>query len=125
MPTKVRADDEALELAIECCRARDQGRRQQIDSMLLDRLRGEVGRFAAASCQAEALKLKPWQTAPCDIDDPDDPRPEHDLDGRVQAARLLKQMLACGVSRWHPSPLEAIAEAKRNRANGNAAHTAQ
>src|SRR5262245_27254274 len=42
-------------------------------------------------------------------------------DGRVEAARLPKKMLALGVSRFHPDPEAALAEAthvKRGITNG-------
>jgi hypothetical protein len=48
-------------LAIERVRAQDAGRAQQIDRILADTDRTEVGMFAAACCQRQALQLKPWQ----------------------------------------------------------------
>jgi len=79
-------DCEALALALERCPyARD-------------------GEAAAYSLQMDNLKLKPWQWPPCWVE-PGDRR-------HKQAAKLLRDMLAAGVSRWHPDPLAAI-EAKR------------
>jgi hypothetical protein len=71
--------------------------------------------FAAACCQRQALLLKPWQIPPCRIRDPDQPDRSRDrrygeIDGRYDAARLLRQMYDLGISRWHPDPLAAIEE---------------
>jgi len=95
----------------------DGGRAQQIDRMLADTDRTEVGMFAAACCQRQALQLKPWQIPPCRIRDPDHPDRSRDrrygeIDGRYDAARLLRQMYDLGISRWHPDPLAAIEEKK-------------
>jgi hypothetical protein len=61
------ADRAALTLAIERARAQDVDLAQQIDRMLADTDRIEVGMFAAACCQRKALRLKPWQIPPCRI----------------------------------------------------------
>jgi hypothetical protein len=110
-------DHAALELAIKCCRARSEDDRRQIDSMLASGDRTEVAQFASYSCQNKALNLRPWQDPPCAVDHPDDPQPRHAMDGRVEAAMLLRDMLAHGVSRWHPDPLAALKAAKRKRTN--------
>ena len=39
--------------------------------------------------------------------------------GNYAAAKLLKRMLACGLSRFEPEPLRALAEARRQRAEVN------
>jgi hypothetical protein len=67
-------------------------------------------RARAEDCQIHALHLKPWEEPPCaaDEDGPD----ERDK----EAQRLLRQMLAFGVSRWHPDPLAAIEAAKQRKA---------
>jgi len=102
-------------LAIERARAQDSSPAQQIDRMLADTDRTEVGMFAAACCQRRALRLKPWQIPPCRIRDPDHPDRSRDwryreIDGRYDAGRLLRQMYDLGISRWHPDPLAAIEE---------------
>ena len=53
-----------------------------------------------------ALRLHPWEMPPClgDLDNGS---------GRdEQAWALLKRMRKVGVSRWHPSPLEACQKAE-------------
>ena len=54
---------------------------------------------AAYDCQCRALRAKPWEEPPCGAQPTD----------RNQAGRLLRRMLARGVSRYHPDPLAAIA----------------
>jgi hypothetical protein len=61
-------DRATLTLAIERARAQDAGLAQQIDRILADTDRTEVGMFAAACCQRQALRLKPWQIPPCRIE---------------------------------------------------------
>jgi hypothetical protein len=107
-------DRAAFELAIELTRA-EADRREQIDHMLADDPRIEVGQFASYHRQVNALRLRPWEPPPCHINDADETlaQPEQPGDGKHAAARLLKQMLALGVSKWHPDPLAAIEQAKR------------
>jgi hypothetical protein len=107
-------DHAALELAIELTHA-EADRREQIHEMLADNPRIEVGQFASCHRQRKMLRLKPWEPPPCHIDDADETlaQPEQLDDGKHAAARLLKQMLALGVSKWHPDPVKAIAEAKK------------
>jgi hypothetical protein len=80
----------------------------------------ETATHAARVLQFARLDLQPWQIPPCAILDnigeglPPD-QPGNASDGRKQAAALLKRMLSAGVSRWHPDPETAIAEAERSR----------
>lgn len=97
--------DPADRLALEQCMAiamQDAGRAQQLNSMLEDRPWEEVAVFAANCVQTKALQLKPWNSPPCvaSADDPD----ERDKD----AQKLLRKMLAAGVSRYHPNPMAAL-----------------
>jgi hypothetical protein len=64
----------------------------------------EAGKSAAYSCQVRVLGLKPWQSPPCY----GDAHPGHD--GHADAAVLLKRLLACGLSRYEPDPLGALAK---------------
>jgi hypothetical protein len=66
-----------------------------------------VAEFAASSLQTRNLKLRPWETAPCDADG----------EGDTPADVLLRKMLKAGISRWHHSPLEALAEAQEEHAD--------
>jgi len=97
-------DREALTLALQKCRAESPERDRQIDDMLIDRPWQEVCEFASYSCQMTHLKLRPWQCPPCWVE-PDDRK-------HPQAAKLLREMTALGISRFHPDPLAAIAAAK-------------
>jgi hypothetical protein len=105
-----------LERCIAAARAEDPGRRQQIDSMLSNRSRENVGIFAASCAQTRSLGLQPWQNPPFraslrDLDKPfDDPR------GERQAAELLQRLLKLGLSRFEPDPIGAIAEAEQRQA---------
>ena len=101
-----RHDRAALKLALSTARAEDRARAQQIDAKLKDEPWAEVAEFAAYVCQGRSLHLAPWKSPPCwaDADDSD------------PAAKLLRQMLDLGVSRWHPDPMAAIEEAKRKAA---------
>ena len=109
-------DKAALELAMQMARQED-GRGEQLDAMLKG---GEpwftIAQFAAYCCQTTNLNLTPWETPPCwvDGDDPDNtPRGPKELDGRVKAAKLCRQMRKLGISEWHHDPLAAIEAAKR------------
>jgi hypothetical protein len=64
----------------------------------------EIAEFAASVLQSENLNLFPHEYPPCDAG--------VDCEGKDGSLKLLAKMEAAGVSRWHPSPLEALAEAK-------------
>ena len=103
-------DRAALTLAMETCRAESEGRAWQLDEKLKDESWEEVASFAAFCSQGESLALQPWENPPCIVDEDDD--------GEVDAAavKLLRQMLAAGISRYHPDPLGALEQAKRKGA---------
>lgn len=103
------ADRDALERCRELAQ-RDPGRAAQLQSMLRDRDWEEVADFACYVCQCRALCLRPWQSPPSSVeeDDPD----EHDKD----AQKLLRKMLAAGVSRFDPDPLAALKKKKPTQA---------
>ena len=88
-------DDEALKLAMEAARA-DPERAAQLASMLEDRPWRDVARLASYCAQITSLRLKPWEDPPCAVD-ADDPNERH-----LQAQKLLREMLAHGVSRFDP-----------------------
>ena len=101
-----RNDRAALKLALALARNESPARAQQIDSMLEDQPWEGVAQFAASCCQSRSLNLDPWQEPPCWGDseraDPD-------------AKKLMEQMLAAGVSKYHPDPMAALAEAKKKK----------
>jgi hypothetical protein len=104
-------DRAALALAIEIVRNESAGRRAQIDDKLKCEPWFEVATFCADRAQSVALTLKPWECwPPCTVepDDTDEPGQEHRSIGK--SAALLRQMLACGISRWHPDPVGALRE---------------
>jgi hypothetical protein len=110
-------DRAAMRRAIETVRNEDAGRRNQIDDMLRTRAFEEVGCFASYHCQTRALGLAPWQRPPCLIEDPQAGlRGPDDLSGRHNAARLLRRMLKAKVSRFHPDPMAALAQAEKKPA---------
>src|SRR5262249_18190397 len=120
--THLRADDlseidrDALERAMQLAR-RDPLRAQQLDSKLADESWVEVAKFAASCVQGAVLHLKPWQSPPMRIDehaDADQPM-RNFCDNDQPAIRLLRRMLAAGISRYEPDPLTALAAAKKRR----------
>ncbi len=78
-----------------------------------DRIMTRAEQREAYSAQIHSLKLKPWQEPPCVLD-PDIPLRAHP--DELRGMRMLRQMLALGISRWHPDPLAALAEAQKNKA---------
>ena len=110
-------DEAAQQLAIDTLIAKGGERRRQIEEMLKDDQPVlTVGKFASYWCQIETLRLEPWELAPVEVDadNPDAGRPDvqRSTDGRYEAAALLREMFSLGISRWHPDPKAAIAEAK-------------
>jgi hypothetical protein len=97
-------DRAALKLAMEHA-SKEPARAAQLRSKLRDESWTAVARFAAYVCQGESLHLFPWESPPCWADEGDNDT----------AAKLLRQMLDLGISRWHPSPMDAIAEAKKRK----------
>jgi hypothetical protein len=107
------ADRAALTLAIATARKHSPADREQIDDKLTRESWIEVATFAAHECQEWSLRLRPWQCwPPCtvEIDDVDEPGLEYR--GISASAALLRQMLALGISKWHPDPLTAIEAAE-------------
>ena len=115
-------DQNALERALKLVLGRpergDPGRRMQVERLLQ-----EQGWFAAASfcvycCQMELVRPRLWQPIPSDITDIEGTLAKGDdgLSGDYRAALLLKRMLAAGLSRYEPRPVEALAEVRRRAA---------
>ena len=105
-------DRDALERAMQIAQ-RDPLRAEQLQKKLEDEPWREVAEFAAYCCQIDALSLKPWQDPPVNIDeDADEPNNPARV-SNTAARKLLRRMLAAGVSRFEPDPLKALAGAKR------------
>ena len=86
---------------------------QSAASKLKDEPWVEVATFAAYSVQIDALALKPWQDPPANLDEDADEPDNAARASNAAGRKLLRQMLAAGVSRYDPDPLAALAEAKR------------
>ena len=87
----------ALEMAVE--KVRSTVRAGELIDLIDERGWQSAAMVAAYDCQCRALRAKPWEEPPCGAQPTD----------RNQAGRLLRRMLARGVSRYHPDPLAAIA----------------
>jgi hypothetical protein len=119
MPTPSQADEilspadmDALTRAVEQQRARGGERKRQIEDMLTTRPWLETAKFAAYSLQCSSLALKPWETAPLDAEPDDRDSPGNEARRIGSAARLVRRLLAAGLSRYEVDPLGALARAK-------------
>ena len=119
-PSKI--DREALERALKIVQNRpereDPGRREQVELLLREQGWFTAANFAVYCCQMELVRPRLWQPTPADITDIEGTLAKGDdgLGGSYRAALLLKRMLAAGLSRYEPRPVEALAEAKRRAA---------
>jgi hypothetical protein len=96
------SDRDALYAAIDIVR-RHPGRWREFQDLMRDQGWEAAARIAVYDCQARAMRLRWWEVPPC----------VGDLRGKDRTARLLRRMARRGVSRYHPDPLAAIAEAGR------------
>lgn len=101
-------DRDALERAMQIAQ-RDPLRAELLQAKLADEEWREVAEFAAYSCQIESLSLKPWQEPPVNIDEDADEPDTAEREPDTAARKLLRRMLAAGVSRFDPDPLAALA----------------
>jgi hypothetical protein len=85
----------------------------QIERMLRSRSKLDVAQFAAFSCQAETLRLEPWQPPPCwaNVDGPE-PVDRHPTDGQRAAWLLARQLRDAGLSKYEPDPIKALQQAE-------------
>jgi hypothetical protein len=80
----------------------------------------ELGLLCVALCQDRALRLRPWQPAPC-ADHLRNCIDEHlaagddGIMGHHAAARVAKRLLDLGLSVFEPDPLAAIEAAEAER----------
>jgi hypothetical protein len=72
---------------------------------------------AAYACQCAALGPQPWQPVPANeyVSVTDDDRQYGPMMGRAAAAALLRRLLAAGLSRFEPSPLDALERVEAER----------
>jgi hypothetical protein len=100
------ADLEALRLAFAQSRASSKARAEQLDEMVEERSWQEAAEFAAYGQQIGNMGLQLWDVPPCCVVDENAPRV-----GEEVAAKVLRNMLKAGISRWHLiAALEAIAD---------------
>jgi hypothetical protein len=124
MTTKLtRADQEALQRAIDIARAQSAEERAHIDRELAEDGWQHAAETAAYHCQDSALRLKPWQTPPCWLRTDAAVQvalltPPPDVRGRQMAAELVQELLAAGLSRFEPDPLRALAKADKAASKG-------
>ena len=73
---------------------------------------------AAYACQCAALRPQPWQPVPANeyVLVTDDDRQYGPVMGRAAAAELLRRLLAAGLSRYEPDPVNALARVQAERA---------
>src|SRR3954454_2468322 len=104
-------DHEALERALQLTLfAKDRDRAEQVRDKLKTDGWLEAAEFCAYVRQCEHLSLSPWEDPPCFID-------EDKIDAILErgsgGARLLKKMLAAGLSQFDPTPIDSLAAAKQ------------
>ena len=119
MPTASQADEilspadmDALTRAVAEQRARGGERKQQIEDMLATRTWLETAKFAAYSLQILHLEIKPWQVVPCDVMPDAVDAPGDEMRHVGSAARIVRRLLAAGLSRYEGDPLAALERAK-------------
>ena len=83
----------ALEMAVE--KVRSTVRAGELIDLIDERGWQSAAMVAAYDCQCRTLRLPIWEEPPCAA------RPTD----KGKAGRLLRRMLARGVSRYHPDPL--------------------
>jgi hypothetical protein len=131
-----RADIAALQMALDLTLdndPQDEGRVEQVTHFINGhenqppRSLWEVAKFCSYHQQVTRLELRPWMSPPCHIHTRERAEailkkgefPAADGSGNDVSdcgpARLVLDMLDAGVSRWHPDPLVAVAEAKQAR----------
>jgi hypothetical protein len=105
-------DRDAMERALAMVLKLEPQRSSQIDSMLEEGWE-RTAYFAAVCCQCQALKLRPWETAPAQMST--EPK-ERETVSQKAARELLLRMLNLGLSAYEPDPLAAIEAAEKRLA---------
>jgi hypothetical protein len=104
-------DRDALERCMQLAML-DESQKHQLESKLKDESWHDVAVFAAYYVQGYCLRLRPWELPPCAVSD----NPEEESQAQQGAVKLLNKMLAAGLSRYEPDPLNALAmRTKRQR----------
>jgi len=106
------ADMDALTRAVAEQRARGGERKRQIENMLATRTWVEAAKFAAYSQQNLHLQIKPWEVVPCEVGPDDRDFPGDEMRHVGSAARLVRRLLAAGLSKYEGDPLAALERAK-------------
>jgi hypothetical protein len=83
----------------------------------------EAARSAAYARQCDALHPEPWQPVPANeyVAVTDDDSEYGPVMGRAAAAKLLRRLLAAGLSRYEPDPINALARIAAERGQQPAA----
>ena len=105
-----RVDREVLDIESDAASLPRSGRAQQLDKHVdgqASDMAGDVAEFAAMSCQIRALKLQPWELPPCVVYADDVEKNPH-LSAKAAYA-MLQRMLAAGLSRFDPTPVQSLA----------------
>jgi hypothetical protein len=98
-------DRDALERAFAAARSESVGEREHLDRILAQSGWRPAAESAAYHLQCSSLKLRPWQSPPCEgFDDT--------IDGSYGHTRaevtLRRRMLAAGLSIFEPDPVSAL-----------------
>jgi len=107
------ADAAALEACVTETKGESEARRAQVESMLADDWEN-AALFCCYCAQCRSLNLKVYQYPPAWTHEDDSDDGPNNCDQR-DARSLLREMLAAGVSRYHPSPLKALAAARKRK----------
>jgi hypothetical protein len=99
-------DREVLHRAMEIVLRTEPSRAEQLDweGRKLSGGWFEAATFASFVCQTQALRLKPWESPPCNGSERD-----------PKSMALLRRMLKAGLSQWEPDPAAALKAAKATR----------
>jgi hypothetical protein len=115
------ADREAFTRALAMARAESAQMRERLDDELAERGWQAAAETAVYHLQCKTLRLKPWQNPPCWLRSDEDVEdalatPPPDIHGWRFAGKLVQELEVRGLSRYEPSPLEAIARADKTAA---------
>jgi hypothetical protein len=111
-------DRAAMREAIDAMRREGGADAEWIEGKLAERGFEEAGHAASYHCQYAALRLKPWEFAPCWVapDEVDAIIAAGEDRKRYGAAKLARRMLDAGASLFAPDPERALREARRRPA---------